>query len=269
MWQPFVLVSLQHSHYCKCRRHACYSLKGIWLDLRGIGALATEANSNKGRPVHVWHAGKLSMLGRHIVQDSDQNLINQGRFGIVWTFLMSLFPAQDVRQHLHRRQWRPEGWRSTSEPSYSSDTDAFIHSSCILLATLTHQLETHELEKTGTFDVPSSNTRFSFFSHRNWPRAKSNHRMSKLSYRISLNKFMHLQLKHQHFACQFFPSLPTSRCKALRKPQQPQVAPACMLKVKKHFNSVLPFSLQVQLCSPTAIRLSLCPKQTHLQVFFL
>lgn len=59
VWQQFVLVSLQLSHYCKCRRHACYPLKGIWLDLRGNGASVTEANSDNGGPVYVWrgHAG--------------------------------------------------------------------------------------------------------------------------------------------------------------------------------------------------------------------
>lgn len=50
----FVLVSLQLSHYCICRRHACYPLKGIWLDLRGNGASVTEANLNNGGPVYVW-----------------------------------------------------------------------------------------------------------------------------------------------------------------------------------------------------------------------
>lgn len=50
----FVLVSLQLSHYCKCRRHACYPLKGIWLDLRGNGASVTKANFDNGRSVHVW-----------------------------------------------------------------------------------------------------------------------------------------------------------------------------------------------------------------------
>lgn len=59
VWQQFVLVSLQLSHYCKCRRHACYPLKEIWLDLRGNGASVTEANFDNGRSVHVWrgHAG--------------------------------------------------------------------------------------------------------------------------------------------------------------------------------------------------------------------
>lgn len=246
MWQRFVLVSLQHSHYCKCRRHACYSLKGIWLDLRGIGALATEANSNKGRPVHVWHAGKLSMLGRHVVQESDQNLINQGRFGIVWTFLMSdvLFPAQDVRQHLHRHQWHPEGWPSTSEPCYSSDGRIYPLLLYFIRYPHTSAPDT-QARKEKKLQKSPCQTNVSVFIHINWPRAKSNHRMSKLSYRISLNKCMHLQLKHQHFAQQFFLSLPTSHCKAFRKPQEPNFAPACMLKVKKHFNSVLPFSLQV------------------------
>lgn len=60
VWQRFVLVLLQLSHYCKCRRHACYPLKGIWLDLRGNGASVTEANLDNGGPVHVWrrHAEK-------------------------------------------------------------------------------------------------------------------------------------------------------------------------------------------------------------------
>lgn len=78
VWQQFVLVSLQLSHYCKCRRHACYPLKGIWLDLRGNGASVTEANFDNGGSVHVWrgHVGNYQ-CPIHTEQEWDKNLINR------------------------------------------------------------------------------------------------------------------------------------------------------------------------------------------------
>lgn len=68
------------SHYCKCRRHACYPLKGTWLDFRGNGASVTEANSDNGRSVYVWrgHAGNYQCPPYTWDKEWDKNLINQG-----------------------------------------------------------------------------------------------------------------------------------------------------------------------------------------------
>lgn len=152
-------------------------------------------------------------------------------FGIVSTFLMSdaLFPAQDVRQHLHRHQWHPEGWRSTSEPRYSFYREAFIHFSCVLLRTLTHQLETHELGKTGTFKRPLVKHTFQFFSHINWPRAKSNHRCSPFSYvqAVLYNQFKQahaLAVKTSTFCMTVF-SVPANI--SLQSPQEASTTQSC------------------------------------------
>lgn len=98
------------SHYCKCRRHACYPLKGIWLDFRGNGASVTEANSDNGRSVYVWrgHAGNYQCPPYTWDKEWDKNLINQGlESGTVVAILkFETLVFSMPNQHLLQQEWQ-------------------------------------------------------------------------------------------------------------------------------------------------------------------
>lgn len=125
----------------------------------------------------------------------------------------------------------------------------------VLFVSLTYQLflklsntpcsfETHKPEKaSGPANYPCSNIfAFQFSSSIIWSLAATLNttdtifavvcsRFSKPSYRIGLNKSMHLELKHQYFAWKFSMSLYACCCKNLRKTKKTNIC-TCVLIIK-------------------------------------